>query len=195
MGVTYKGLYQPATSEVGWQTTVNTNFATIADNMDEFLPAGTGVDHNGAAPALFGTFPNAFPYFLCADSAVNGASWVLRMPDAFSPAGVSCAPVWTPTVTDSAAHTVRWSFNIRQIVAGGDLGSVAAGTQDTVAWTSTSVAHGANVVFYDAGATSTGVVTFAAGNVIRVSLSRLGTDSLDTFLAGVRLLGVTIGYV
>lgn len=192
MGTTYKGLYLPATSEVGWQTLVNDNFTTIADDLDQFLPATTGRDNTGAVCALFGTFPNTFPYFLLANSVTAGATWVLRMPGDMTN-GITCKPVWLPSTTDSAAHAVQWQFNVRQVFQGGDIGSTAAGTSDTVAWTGASSAHNGNQAYYETGTTST-ALTLVAGNLMRVSISRLGADALDTYLADVRLLGMTIGY-
>jgi hypothetical protein len=191
MGTTYKGLYLPSTSETAWTASINANFTTIADGLkaDIFLPAATGINQAGSPASTISTFPNQISYHSLVNAATNGATWVMSLPLDCS-AGVVARPVWFPSATDASAHAVRWSFDLRRL----DAVDIGGGPSDTVAWTGGATARVVNKGVIDEVAGTSTALTLVAGSVLRVSISRIGADALDTYVGNVQLLGLTIGY-
>lgn len=192
MGTTYKGLYEPATSETNWTATVNGNFTALADGVGKlFLPASTGFNQAGAGPIVAGTFPNQVWYFALADGVSAGAVWLFQFPSIGQPSATfTVRPYWYAAASDNTTAKVRWQMDAKNldVVAGGVLG---AGT--TIAWTGDAGPHLGATPYFETGTVSTGL-SVPPANTIRLAVQRIGADAADGYAGEARLLGVQLSF-
>jgi hypothetical protein len=142
-----------------------------------------------ATLATLGATPDITPVIAYADAATQGAMWTFLTPSDWASGALSIQPVWSPGATDAVAHTVRWAYITK--LAGAGTTITAAGT--TVTWTGASAARTVGVVVYDT-ITSTTITPAAAGDVIRLTVRRVGADAADTYVGVVNLVGLIVTY-
>lgn len=185
-------IYVSASDQYPDKTAVpNAHGATEHTNIQRtlYLPAAIGTPQVGALASL-GTYPNIIRVTTLADAVnTNGMFWHFQVPDDWDSGALSIQPIWVPGSTDGTAHTVRWQYDTKEIIAGTDV--TAAGT--TVTWTGESATRTANQAVIDT-LTSTTLTPTAAGRIIRFAITRLGSDGADTYVGVVNLAGVVVSY-
>jgi hypothetical protein len=173
--------------------TLSTNPHSHGDHTDStrtfYLPAAIGTPQVGALASL-GTYPNILRVTTLADAVnTNGMFWHFNTPNEWASGALSFQPIWVPGSTDGVAHTVRWQYDIKELVSATDV--TAAGT--TTTWTGASAARTANLLAIDS-ITSAGLTPSAADTLIRFAVTRLGSDGADTYVGVVNLAGVLVYY-
>lgn len=162
-------------------------FATKLRSLRMFVPADWTLD-SGTAVTI-GAVPNAIPSTNLANAATQGFYLPFRVPDDWASGAINATILYSPTATDAVAHTIRWQFVTKEVIAGTtDL--TAAGT--TSAWTGAAIARTLNLEYAE---TIHAVLTpTAAGNLVQLNVRRLGSDAANTYTGAVRVIGVVISY-
>jgi hypothetical protein len=153
-----------------------------------------GGEQGGTAPrglpigVDIGSLPNQVSGVTLADAFDSGVNCKFMMPIDASTATVTVRPIWSAGATDGVSHAVAWRMNVK-ILTGADV--TAAGT--SIAWTGASAARTVNVQVVEPGQATT-AVTPAAGEIIRIALSRDGAAAADSYVGDVNLLYIRIDY-
>jgi hypothetical protein len=191
MGTNYKGLYLPVTSEVGWQTLINDNFSTLIDLAGtQYLPAAVGLNEAGTAPSVGGTFPNQYRVHVLPNGSTAGVQWVFCLFHAAATSTFTVRPFWQPQTTDATAHSVRWQMSVKRFDTTGTTTGGVNGVGTVQEWTGDSAVHSGAITYLETGLATT--VTVPPNCPVRLAVSRLGGDALDTHVGDINLHGVIV---
>lgn len=139
-----------------------------------------------------GTAPDVVECVALADAATQGAYFTFFVPyDVQTGNAITVQPYWAPGSTDAVAHTVRWSYDAKIIGNTNDV-TVAGGT---TAWTGISAARTASQLVLDTATSSGAGTTWSGGEVVRMSVRRVGADGADSYVGVVNLVGCRVAYV
>lgn len=153
-----------------------------------WLPAPLQAESDSGTGNTSGTFPDAMRLLTLADGATQGSPWKFLVPSDWASGALTCYIYWFPVATDATPHTVRWSWNYKELAAGGDV--TAAGT--TTTQTGSSAARTAQLLVIE---TAQAILTPSAVNtLIRLDLQRIGADAADTYVGNVRVAGLRVDY-
>lgn len=150
-----------------------------------FLAVNDGAVADGGTLAVRGTLPDALRVITLADAATSGALWVFEVPNNWA-SGAIGVEIWHAGQT-TAGGVVRWSIDMDTIAEGASV--VAAGT--TVAFNGQAPTT-ADLLVKEA--IQTLETPAAAGDMIRLSVRRIGADAGDTYAASTSLIGVRLTY-
>lgn len=153
-----------------------------------FLEATTAMTDSGTLANL-GASPNLSRYVALADAATQGCFWTFQIPFDWDGGNIFAQPIWVPGATDAVAHTVRWNYVAKRVIAATDV--TAGGT--ATAWTGASSARTVNLAVFDTS-TSIGVAPVVSGGLMTLTVQRVGADAADTYVGVVNLMGVLLTY-
>jgi hypothetical protein len=165
---------------------------SIADHTDVsrsiFKPAREFFSDAAAASATAGALPDAWAYHRLDDAATQGFFGLMGAPDDIkNGSSVSMRVVWVANATTSG--NVRWSVNTLVLADGAN--ATATGTTTTATGDSTSSKTAAYKYTDNIGTVFSSV---SKGDVLRISIRRVGGDGADTFADNIRAMGFWLDY-
>ncbi len=153
-----------------------------------YVDARIRMSSDGSADTTAGTVPDAIGIKTLTKSPPQGAYFNMLVPGDAKPASpINIVLYWAPSA-GQAASAVRWSIVATQLAAGADIGTTGTLTD----FTGDGGGKSLNIMIVEA---STQILASATpGNLLKVSIRRLGGDALDTYSGTVRLIGARIDY-
>jgi hypothetical protein len=169
--------------------TASDNPHGAADHTDVvrslFLPVHDGVVLDGGTLASLGTLPDTIRTISLADAATSGALWAFEVPGDWV-SGNMAVEIYFAGATTTGGN-VRFQVVAKKVAEGASV--IAAGTT----FTQTSQAPTtANLLVIEPALDF--VTPVAAGELVMLSVRRLGADGADTYAAAAHLIGVRVTY-
>ena len=164
------------------------SLATPKTSRSIYIPA---IDFflDSATNATLGSTPNLTRVVAYADAATQGAFTVFRMPaDASASQTPTIRPHWAPGSADASSHAVAWNAIQLAITSG----SVTAAGNSPGQFGQAATHALANVAFLETGSAFN--VAVGPGDIIRLTIQRVGGSAGDTYVGVVNLIGVQIDY-
>lgn len=154
----------------------------ISKTQMEADPSATATSSN------FGTSPDGYSAWVCADAATRGVFATVELPaDAKASSPVNLVIEWTASLSENST-VVQWSVNANARAHSESL--IVAGT--TTAFTGISQNRINHTLTQE---TSTEILASAdAGELIRLNVRRLGSDAADTYTGDARIVGLRLTY-
>jgi len=168
---------------------------TAATRTDSYwIPPGQIYNNTTpAVPNLVGSPPDPYLYLAMADGATSGIAFMTQVPKDCSITSLMTFNTWyRADATDGTSHAIRWRRMILELIPGTTLiTATGIGPTDFSGISRTRVA---DVVYQETASTLITGVPIAVGDPIRCSLERIGGDAADTYVGGIRILGIQINY-
>ena len=139
-------------------------------------------------PAIYGETAGSDPVIYYSSASTQSAHWTIQLPAEYDAASnLDLTILWTGT--SAAAGNVSWVASFRRYVAGADLS--LSGAVDN-AFTEA----GPPAIYESISDTITlsqaNIDGAAAGDLLRISITRVGGDAADTYTGSAALLGIQL---
>jgi hypothetical protein len=145
---------------------------------------GVGAAYSATAMALYAT--SLEPYIPMATGATTDVYWTFVVPPHYTSGNLNINVHWICDTTEAVNKTVRVLRNARRWVAG-ELANALNATSSTANTTVSGTIHTQEVY-----TVSSAIDSAVAGDVVRLRITRDGTNVADTYPGAMRLLGVLI---
>ena len=150
-----------------------------------WLPVSDGVVADGGVLVSHGTEPDSVRAIELADAASAGAQWTWMVPEDYTGAGINVEIYHAGAGT--VAGSVRWELKALDLIEGANIVAAAGSVLFTGQAPTT-----ADLLVVEASQAV--ALTLVAGELVRLSVRRLGADGADNYTATTRLIGIRLFY-